>query len=582
MPLPSFTIAGTLLDLLGNTALGEIVGNGLGGATPASVTFTSNVPAGNFVTFDGVAYRVDEVTATVGSDGSITRNGDTVLLLANDGGLSVDGVQWQAHVTGMKRFWFNAPTDGGTVNLGSVAPVPGVSLVGLTTLDWNSITGKPAVAVAAAGDYLITVSGTVCQATNLHTNVVDYAVASGDHTPVFQNAIDSLLDLGGPTGGTGGKVLYRGQPTFTSQLVIACDITLEAMPSPSWGSNIICQYDGSAVVITGTAERNAGAKLINVGLIGNHSLTHQNGIEFNDSGGANARDVILESCFSDLMGQHGIVLNGTTATAGGKVFMHGATEIENCAGDGINAVNDAGSTLQVVDAYIAGNTGAGFRGNNSYYVNFAATRFAANAAGAIILGTGTNTFSVSGCHLDTGNGSGATPTISCPQAANGAAQVLINNNTFKGVDGLVNHIVIGTTYLAFATIVGNHFYNTTGPAIRWLPLIDHQLIIRSNRGYNDAFSKIATPVKDNGGASSYTLSPLGNTATPTASRAYFVNGTDLMLAVSGGTGVSITITDADGNTVQAGLMSFMGVLPIGYAINFGAFSVAPTLYAGVI
>lgn len=147
MALPSFTITGTIFDLLGNVDSGEIIGNGLSGdnAMPATVTFTSNVPLNNLVRWDGDGSlnRVKPVVAEVSSDGTITRNGDPVKLLANDAGLSVDGLQWQVHAGSTSRFWFNAPTDGGTVDLGSVAPVIGVSVVGLPSIPWNDVTGKP-------------------------------------------------------------------------------------------------------------------------------------------------------------------------------------------------------------------------------------------------------------------------------------------------------------------------------------------------------------------------------------------------------------------------------------------------------
>jgi hypothetical protein len=136
MTLPSFAVTGGegLFDLLGNVASSEIVGNGLCAGTapaPAQVTFTSNVPVNEFVTFADALYRVDPVVATVGSDGSLTRNGEPVRLLANDGGLSVTGLQWQATIGNMKPFWFDAPTDGGTVDLASVAPVPNVPIAGI-------------------------------------------------------------------------------------------------------------------------------------------------------------------------------------------------------------------------------------------------------------------------------------------------------------------------------------------------------------------------------------------------------------------------------------------------------------------
>lgn len=152
MALPSFTVTGNVFDLLGNVAGGEIVGNGLGGATLATVTFTPNVPANYFVRWDGDLYHLNEVVATVNGDGSITRNGDPVQLLANDAGLSVEGLQWQVYASNTVRFWFDAPTDGSTVDLGSVAPVPNLPVGGVmpTAGAWGDLTGKPASLVALA------------------------------------------------------------------------------------------------------------------------------------------------------------------------------------------------------------------------------------------------------------------------------------------------------------------------------------------------------------------------------------------------------------------------------------------------
>lgn len=124
MPLPSFTFTGTLQDIIGNTNLSELVGNtfGAGDIDVATVTLVSNVPINSFVIWDGVAHRVKPVTAQVTADG-ITRSGEPVLLLANDAGLSVDGLQWTCYVQGMTGFTFTAPADGATIDLATVAPV---------------------------------------------------------------------------------------------------------------------------------------------------------------------------------------------------------------------------------------------------------------------------------------------------------------------------------------------------------------------------------------------------------------------------------------------------------------------------
>lgn len=116
MALPSFTFTGNLFDLLGNVDGSEISPNPLGAGRRQKVTFTSNVPINQLVVFDGASYRVKPVEAEVLSDGSIKRNGETVLLLANDEGLNVEGLQWRVDVAGM-TVWFDAPADGQSVDL---------------------------------------------------------------------------------------------------------------------------------------------------------------------------------------------------------------------------------------------------------------------------------------------------------------------------------------------------------------------------------------------------------------------------------------------------------------------------------
>lgn len=71
---------------------------------------------------------------------------------------------------------------------------------------------------------------------------------------------------------------------------------------------------------------------------------------------------------------------------------------------------------------------------------------------------------------------------------------------------------------------------------------------------------------------------LGNNSTIIASKTYIINGIDLIANSTGGTGVSITIKDAQGNTITTGLTELNAFyLPKGYSINFGTFSVAPTV-----
>ena len=70
----------------------------------------------------------------------------------------------------------------------------------------------------------------------------------------------------------------------------------------------------------------------------------------------------------------------------------------------------------------------------------------------------------------------------------------------------------------------------------------------------------------------------GTTATVTASTDYTIVGTDVIITSTGGTGVSITLKDGAGNTIVGSLTTLAAQsIPNGYKINFGAFSVAPTV-----
>jgi hypothetical protein len=93
-----------------------------------------------------------------------------------------------------------------------------------------------------------------------------------------------------------------------------------------------------------------------------------------------------------------------------------------------------------------------------------------------------------------------------------------------------------------------------------------------NYGFNP-LGKITTPFIN--GAS---MGMCGNAAAPNASTDYKVCGTPIEITSTGGTGVSITIKDQSGNTVASGLATLTAqYLPIAFQLNFGAFSVAPTV-----
>jgi len=74
-------------------------------------------------------------------------------------------------------------------------------------------------------------------------------------------------------------------------------------------------------------------------------------------------------------------------------------------------------------------------------------------------------------------------------------------------------------------------------------------------------------------ASSYSMS-----ATPNPNEYNTVADTAVMLTSTGGTGVSINVTDVDGTNILAGALTLTNYyMPLGFSINFGTFSVAPTV-----
>ena len=65
-----------------------------------------------------------------------------------------------------------------------------------------------------------------------------------------------------------------------------------------------------------------------------------------------------------------------------------------------------------------------------------------------------------------------------------------------------------------------------------------------------------------------------------ASTDYTIKTGTCKLTISGGTGVSITLKDGNGTTIISGVATLTRELCLpGYKINFGAFSVAPTVLA---
>jgi hypothetical protein len=438
-------------------------------------------------------------------------------------------------------------------------------------------------------DYQVVVSGDGVGLINTRTGNTDFSTSSGDHAPVVQAAVNALHQAN-----NGGLISFisPGPAKFLSQLTIYPGIFLEgrgplAAQLSGGRPAIHSLYNGSCIVITGDGSTIAYCGMRDMAIFGDNSLSAQNGIEWNNSGGGNIQDTFLERITLFNMGLDGYYLNGVQE----KVWMT-QCYCELAGRHGINQ-NSSSSSLYLVEGYILQNSGNGYLGNaasllavsNSSISNNHGVGLALAPAGIAIVGTcqilGNRaqgvTLASSGEHVLVGNNLSANGGPTVPDVDMGASSgFIIANNMFfdgRGANAVTNQIRLGS--VVKGVIQGNYFSGHQGPAISLKTGKFNDLQIYGNIGFNDSLGSIATPF------SGTRIGFAGNTAVPAASTDYKAEGTNLYVAVSGGTGVSITITDPGGNTVQSNLTSFMGLLPVQYSINFGPFTTAPTVYVGV-
>jgi len=145
-----------------------------------------------------------------------------------------------------------------------------------------------------------------------------------------------------------------------------------------------------------------------------------------------------------------------------------------------------------------------------------------------------------------------------------------------GVDVQDNHTSLYGSYVVFENCesgVGHppNLVLTPKTIIKNWYQLSQTLGAVSNPFYDTTFTIEGQPRR--------TIRPLGGEATsPTANQNYVLANMPVMITSTGGTDVNITIKAQNGDTVVSGLTSLNGFyLPVGYRINFGGFSVAPTV-----
>ena len=427
-------------------------------------------------------------------------------------------------------------------------------------------------------DYLVYVSGGAVIANALTPGLTTYTGSTSDAAAVIQQAVNKIV-----SSLVGGSILFRQPLTFASQLVLNPNVALMG-PAPigyfdsgvgPFGPVITSTYNGSGIVLTGDSRGSTFPYLANFEIAGSHANGSQNGIEINDTGGT-VRDIFMDNVFIDNMGQHGLVLGGTGGT---PIKLH-ATRlyVEICAGNGIDGSSATNAnTLDLLDCYLEGNTGFGLvTPTDQFNSKVVGGRISTNAGGGVSIPSSVTQLGIIGTLFDQ-NGDSTHPQIVCPSAANASARVLIDACNFNS-STVTNHIKLAGSNFVIASIQNCGFYGSSGDAVAWTGRAGNRIFIENCLGYNDVRGKITNYLA---GGSPARIGAGGTFSGPSASTTYVVEGTKLMISASGGSGLSITISDPAGNAIQSGLSSFFGLLPPQFQINFGAFTGSPTFIVAV-
>jgi hypothetical protein len=435
----------------------------------------------------------------------------------------------------------------------------------------------------SAFNYLVRSSGGTVYADSL--DGVNASYQGTDSVTVFQNAINALQ------GGAGGGIQFRGQFTFSSGGITTypgialCGVGPGASFTPL-GSTIKSTYNGPVITVEmdATNNRQSFPYFYGFNIIGTVDGTCPNQDLFSlvDTPGT-LLDMYMDHVMVFWAGRHGLNHNSVCKSWISNCYF------EDCGKSGVgDGINQTLGWVNLIHSYVHGNQGRGiFSSGSASGLRVRSCDLNSNVGSAIFTQALTNDFLVVSNRFSD-NGSSSAPQINVRtwnMMSSTSAGMAIVGNVFQedraGTARCSAFIQTGGSPInARGLIEGNAFIGTTngGTPVVIAPASTgtNKLIIKNNQGLNDTWGGVATPFATS------TVGIEGSSAAPSASTAYTVSGTDLYVAASGGTGVSITIKDPAGNTLQSGLATYAGIVPVGYSINFGAFSVAPTLQVSVV
>lgn len=427
---------------------------------------------------------------------------------------------------------------------------------------------------------------------------------SGDVTgSIDTNAIQQAINRCVANGG-GEVLLSSGVFYVNAQIKVYPNVTFIGQGNgydqagAFYGTLIYSSYNGSTILAQQDSRNSSFIRLSNFGLFGKTALTSQNGIEFSTAGGGQVPDSILENLVIINIGQHGLYLNANaskiqaincwlefcTAAAIKDVRNNtGTLALVNCIVR--NCVNfyDGSSAgfvfIDITNPNVDTLTGVGIKIPPSFSTfNLQGGFFHSCAGGGVSLAADSGQINIETEFKS--NGTNAIAQIFGSPGTNSSTQIQIRSrfwDTRTGGTNVTNHILLAASGVSNVVVAGSTFYGSQSDAVAWTSRSGNKIIIKSCLGYNDVKGSITNMI-----SAANRIGAAGTTTTAVASTDYIVEGTDLYLNITGGTGVSITTKDPQGNTIQSGLSTFTGILPVGYQINFGAFSGAPTIFASVV
>jgi hypothetical protein len=152
--------------------------------------------------------------------------------------------------------------------------------------------------------------------------------------------------------------------------------------------------------------------------------------------------------------------------------------------------------------------------------------------------------------------------------------IIVSNNDFcAGTPAPTGRPLVAVTSVDHLIFTGNDVSGLTNK-LPTIPAISTDVCVKDNAGLN--------PINRITNHTNVAQNQIGfyggTTATVVASTDYTIVGSNVLITSTGGTGVSITLKDGAGNTVVAALTTLSAqTIPLGFKINWGPFSVAPTV-----